>query len=429
MQYVWQHRLWLPADMATVDGRRIDVLDPGLLNTGSGPDFFNAKIRIAGRLWAGNVEIHVRASDWHRHGHDSDPAYDNVVLHVVERDDARILRPNGAEIPQIVMPCAADFSRSYHEMVDNRLSSLPCASLIPALDKIYISDWITALGFERLYEKSDRVAATLRRFNADWGQTIYVTLARALGFGINSEPFERLAAATPLRQLMRHRDSRDTVEGALFGQSGLLDRLPATFDDDPYVKRLRGEHAFAVAKYGLKPLHDAGWKMARMRPQNFPYRRIAALAALICKGFGIGYELLGVRNEPEARALFDFALEGYWADRYTFGAPSGHCPKALSKSSVTLLIINAVAPVLHAYGILTGHPEATERAVDMLSALPPEDNTFVRTFTEAGIACPDAFSSQALVQLRRAYCDPRKCLYCRIGHRYLAGKAIRRRNN
>ncbi len=427
MQYVWQHRLWLPSDMATVDGQRVDVLDPGLLNTDAGPDFFNAKIRIGERVWAGNVEVHVRASDWHRHGHDSDPAYDTVVLHVVEHDDTRIRRKDGAEIPQIVMPCAADFSERYHEMVDNPVAELPCAAHLLTLPRIYLGDWISALAFERLYQKSERVLDWLERFKGDWQQTIYATLARALGFGINSDPFERLAAATPLRCLMRHRGDAGMVEAMLFGQSGLLDKAIAQYPEDPYVSALKRDYDFARAKYGLEPLRDPGWKMARMRPQNFPHRRIATLAALVSGGFEVSYSLPGVRNADDARSLFDFPLTGYWARRYSFGPPAASRINTLSRSSTDSLIINVVAPVLHAYGCRTGHEELTQRAVDLLQSVPAENNSIVRLFTAAGVQCDDAFTSQALVQLRRNYCQPRKCLYCRIGHRFLAQKAIRRK--
>lgn len=427
MQYVWQHRLWLPSDMTTVDGERVEVLDPGLLNNDAGPDFFNAKIRIGGRMWAGNVEIHVKASDWHRHGHDSDPAYDSVILHVVEHNDVRINRNDGSgQIPQLVMPCAADFSRSYHEMVNNPVAEVPCAAYIKTIPGIYLTDWLSALGFERLYEKADRVSNYAQKFNGDWGQVIYITLARALGFSTNSEPFERLAAATPLRQLMRHRDSLVTIEGALFGQAGFLDKLPDDAAADHYVQRMKEEYAFVSHKYALNRPQYLGWKMGRMRPQNFPHRRIATLAAMIADGFSIGYNLLHVRGEDDARALFDIELRGYWSRRYNFGAPSASSVRALSRSSISTLIINVVAPVLYAYGNTMGKPELCDRAIDLLHTLAPEDNTFVRLFTAAGIDCRDAFTSQAIVQLRRNYCEGRKCLYCRIGHRYLAQKALRR---
>lgn len=424
MQYVWQHRLWLPADMVTTDGHRIEVIDPGLLNHDSGPDFFNAKIRIDGRLWAGNVEIHVRASDWHRHGHDNDAAYDSVVLHVVERDDCTIARRSGEPIPQVVMPCAADFSDTYHRMVADPTSELPCAAHIGGIDSIYITDWLTRLAFDRLHAKADRILGYLDRAGGDWGQAIFVTLARALGFSTNSEPFEQLAMATPLRKLMRHCDSPISIEGALFGQAGFLDVLPPEAANDPYVRRLCEEHTFMAHKYGLQRPAAMAWRMGRMRPQNFPHRRIATLAAMVADNFAIGYRLTSVTDIEEARSLFDIDLSGYWAHRFNFGAEACRTTKALSASSVTILLINVVAPVLYAYGQHTGRPDTCTLATDILQSLAPEDNSIIRIFTAAGIPCPDALTSQAMIHLRREYCQPRKCLYCRIGHRYLAKKAI-----
>lgn len=421
MQYVWQHRLWHPrGGMATADGRQVTVLDPGLLNTDAGPDFFNAKVRIGDRLWAGNVEIHVRASDWHRHGHDGDRAYDSVILHVVETDDCRICRPDGEEIPQLVMPCAESFARKAAELTATA-GDLPCAAFIAAVPPIYLSDWVTALGMERLNEKSDRILDYARRLENNWKAVIYVALARSLGFNTNAEAFERLALATPVADLLRHCGSLTTVEGALFGQSGLLE---GQSEADAYVAALNREYAFVKRKYSLVRPSYLAWKLGRMRPQNFPHRRIALLAKMISDGFAIGYNLPAVTNEAEARSLFDIDLSGYWATHYTF-SPSASGPsrgaRALSQASVTLLLINVVAPVLHAYGRATGHPELCSRAADLLQSLPAEDNVYVRLFTGAGIACPDAYSSQALIRLRRAYCEPRKCLYCRVGHRYLRG--------
>lgn len=434
MQYIWQHRLWLPADMTTVDGCRVEVIDPGLLNTGPGPDFFNAKIRIGSRIWAGNVEMHVRASDWHRHGHDRDRAYDTVILHVVASDDCRIHRPGGEEIPQLVMPCAADFSTIYNEMVNDPVSQLPCARHIASLPGIYITDWLTALAFERLYQKSDRVARHVRDSAGDWGEVIYIVLARALGFGTNSDMFERLARQTPLRKLLRHRGDIHAIEAALFGQAGLLENISADTDCPEYIHRLKQDYTFMTAKYGLQPPASVSWRMGRMRPQNFPHRRIAALAQMVADGFTIGYDLLHAETEADVRALFDIPLRHYWKTHYSFSPPGAGDTrpqwrpgeKALSKTSINTLIINVAAPVMHAYGTITGHSALCEHAVELLQSIAPENNSIIRLFESAGIGCPDAFTSQALIQLRRNYCEPRKCLYCRIGHRYLATRAIRR---
>jgi hypothetical protein len=420
MQYVWQHRLWLPADMKTVNGQRVDVIDQGLLNTNAGPDFFNAKVRIGERVWVGNVEIHVKASDWLRHHHDTDPAYDSVILHVVGVDDMRIKRQSGDEIPQLVMLCARDFSERYNEMVNNPLSDLPCSNELPSLPHIYITDWLSSLAYERLYHKTDRILDTLNRLDSNWPATVYVTLARALGFSTNSDAFERLALSLPLRTMMKHRTSIESIEGLLFGQAGFLDQLPDDFD--PYVKRMKQEYAFLSTKFGIQRPDNLGWRMARMRPQNSPHRRIATLAAMIHDGFNIASSIFDIETEDQARQLFDVNLQGYWANRYNFNSPMQTSQRALSESSVSILIINVVVPLLHAYGQTFGDNKRMGRAIDIIQSLKPERNSIITLFNAAGIDCPDAMTSQALIELRNEYCLARKCLYCRIGHRLLAAK-------
>ncbi|MDE5785784.1 MAG: DUF2851 family protein [Duncaniella sp.] len=423
MQYVWQHRLLLPVDLKTVDGRRVSVIDPGRLNTDAGPDFFNAKIRIDGHMWVGDVEIHVRASDWHRHGHDGDPAYDSVVLHVVDRDDTLITRRNGETIPQMVMACAPEFNQRYNDLVGRAATELPCAAEIAGIPPIYISDWLTSLAFERCHEKSDRVLDLLSSMADDWESACYITVARALGFGINGEPMERLARAVPLRILHKHADSIEAVEALLFGQSGLLDRAPA---GDGYTAMLRREHAFYVHKFGLQPPQPMGWKMARMRPPNFPHRRIALLAALVTGGYRLLDDIIHVESAEKAIDMFRIPLKGYWSRHFTFGPEAeGPVPSTLSRLSAMGLIINAVVPLIMAYGRRHGDDDMWHRGFQLLTELPPENNSIISLFATAGMKCRDASASQALIQLRRSYCEPRKCLYCRLGHRLLAARARR----
>lgn len=426
MQYVWQHRLWMPGDMQTVDGQRVEVLDPGLLNTDAGPDFFNAKVRIGSHEWAGNVEIHVRASDWVRHGHQADPAYDSIILHVVYRDDYRVHRADGSEVPQLVMACAPDLNEKYRAMVESATAEPPCAAQIPGLPQVYLTDWLSALAFERIEERARRMLDYARRSAFDWHEAIYIMLARGLGFSTNSDAFERLALALPLRYLLRHQNNIETIEGACFGMAGLLDGAKGGEDyEDRYIATLWREYKFFIAKYRLVPQASLGWRLARMRPQNFPHRRLGLLAQMVSDGFMLGYKLLSVRTLNEARSLFDCRPSYFWQTHYTFAPSNGRMVQTLSDSSVLSLIINVVVPVMFAYGIHQGQEEYRQRAIDLLEQIPAEDNKIVRSFTAAGVPCPDAFTSQAIIELRRNYCDKRKCLYCRIGHRYLAANAIR----
>ncbi len=423
LQYLWEHRLWEQCDMLTTDGKKVQVIDPGRRNNDAGPDFFNAKISIDSKMWAGNVEIHVKSSDWRRHGHQNDKAYDSVILHVVGEADEEVFRSDGQTIPQLILPYTPDYRARYDAMVNDTSSKLPCARELANMPPLYVTDWISSLGYERLYAKVERINEALKRFNGDWQSVVYVTLARALGFSTNSDPFERLAYATPLRPLLKHRNEPTLLEAALFGQAGFLDVRADNDADQEYIDNLRADYKFLKSKYDLQQPQSLGWKMARMRPANFPHRRIAALVQLISDGFTIGRHFSHFTDEASARELFKFELSGYWINHYTFGKPSAYAPRALSPESVTSLLINAIVPLLYAYGIAYSNEEHTSNAVKLLQSLRAESNSIVSIFTDAGIPCDDAFTAQALIQLRRNYCEQRKCLYCRIGHRILASKA------
>lgn len=431
MQYVWNHRLWPSTDFLTVDGRKIQIIDPGRLNTDSGPDFFNAKVRIGGELWIGNIEIHVRASDWMRHGHHTDPAYDNVVLHVVDTDDAVIKRrTDGTVIPQTVMQCSGSLNSHYQSLVTSSASSLPCSGIISTLDPVFRSGWIDALAFERLNEKADRIETYRTRFTGDWEQAAFITIARALGVGLNGDIFERLAENMPLRIIGRHNDSLLMTEAMVFGMSGLLESAPPT----EYADRLKREFNFLKAKFGLEIPQGMIWKMARMRPAAFPHRRLALLSRLLHFSTRFMSRIINIALEenPLERYTSLFALqpEGFWATHYTFSdqAPStNEKATAPGVGSVTIqtLLINAVVPLLYAYGTAHADHTLTDRAIAMLEQMRPERNSIVRLFTDAGIECGCASHSQGLIQLRRAYCEQRKCLYCRFGHRMLSERVRR----
>ncbi|MDD7228683.1 MAG: DUF2851 family protein [Bacteroidales bacterium] len=421
MQYVWKHRLWRSEDMVTNTGKKVRVVDPGLLNTDAGPDFFNAKIEIDGHMWVGNVEMHYRATDWKRHHHDSDKAYDSVILHVVAKDDAPVRRTNGELIPQLVLEVSPQFNADYASLVGATIE-VPCASKIKQVPHLTIVEWVEGLAFERLHGKVERIHQLLDSFNGSWEDVCYVTLARNFGFGINNDAFERLARRTPLRLLGKHSDSVLQIEALLFGQAGMLDAQKPGMDS--YYNQLCTEYAFLSNKFQLTPMEKESWKLFRIRPQNFPYRRIAMLAQFIEGGFRMMNRILEAEGEKEMRALFEVELSGYWTKHYTFGKPNERATATLSRSSTDIILINTVAPLLYAYGELTGNYEMTDKAIKLLEDLRAESNSIVSHFVAYGIDCPDALTSQALVQLKREYCDARKCIYCKIGH-HLLSKAAR----
>ena len=421
MQYVWKHRLWRSEDMVTNTGKKVRVVDPGLLNTDAGPDFFNAKIEIDGHMWVGNVEMHYRATDWKRHRHDSDKAYDSVILHVVAKDDAPVRRTNGELIPQLVLEVSPQFNADYASLVGATIE-VPCATKIKQVPHLTIVEWVEGLAFERLHGKVERIHQLLNSFNGSWEDVCYVTLARNFGFGINNDAFERLARRTPLRLLGKHSDSVLQIEALLFGQAGMLDAQKPGMDS--YYNQLCTEYAFLSNKFQLTPMEKESWKLFRIRPQNFPYRRIAMLAQFIEGGFRMKNHILEAEGEKEMRALFEVELSGYWTKHYTFGKPNERATATLSRSSIDIILINTVAPLLYAYGELTGNYEMTDKAIKLLEDLRAESNSIVSHFVAYGIDCPDALTSQALVQLKREYCDARKCIYCKIGH-HLLSKAAR----
>lgn len=421
MQFVWQHRLWDNANLTTADGKRVRIIHPGTLNTDAGPDFFNASIEIDGQRWAGNVEIHVKASDWYRHGHDHDLAYDSVILHVVQEDDAKVYRHDGALIPQIAVRCTAQAAARCNMLMQNASNSLPCSQTIANTERIFHTEWLTALAFERLYNKSDRILQLVEQSTGDWESAAYITLSRALGFGLNAEPFEVLAKNLPLKFLNRHRDELITMEALIFGQAGMIP--PAVVGEDGYVTRLRQEYQFMAHKFSLHPV-ALQWKLSRTRPQNFPYRRLALLAEKIHEGFSLigklddiianGLSLTDLRKE------FDIRLTGFWATHYTFSSAGGASPRALTESSVDRLIINVALPLMLARATMHNNVDAMQEIPELLRNFPPEDNKDVRLFVGAGVNCCDAFDSQALIELRREYCEKCKCIYCRFGHRMLS---------
>lgn len=419
MQQAWRFRLWGSGRIRTCQGTEIDILEAGKLNTGPGPDFHDARISHDGNIWAGCVEIHRHASDWHRHGHDKDHAYDNVVLHVVGNDDCRVCRPDGAEIPQATMHIDSGFVAMFNGLLNSPRYVLPmCGDSLPQIAPIFKTDWITALAFERLDRK---VADILHRLHAeagDWLQTVFITLARGLGFGANADNMERLARSIPVRILFKHTDNAETIEAILFGQAGLLK------PDNPADEReavLVREYHFYAHKYGLQPPENIIWQMSARNMANTPYRRIALLAALICKhNSHIGDKLCSLDSPSAIQTFLNVNIPEYWLYAFAFGRTAATKMSGLGKQSRELLIINVVAPLIYARGMHINDYALLDKAVALWESLDGEQNNITRGFREHGIDVRDALTSQALIQLHREYCERRRCLECRLGHRLLS---------
>lgn len=426
LQYAWKWRMYGNENHRLVDGRTVCILDPGTLNTGSGPDFFNAKIMCDGFVWAGNVELHMRASDWWKHNHHLDEAYSNVILHVVAVDDARLTRKDGTEIPQLLFPLTPQMSELYVRLTTDASKPPPlrCWYKLSQIPKLLVTDAVSTAACERLAQKAQRITDTLRRLDGDMAHTCLVTLARALGFGTNAEPFERTALALNLNHCARHADNQDQIDAIIFGQAGLLDE--AQWSQEQYPHMLASEFRFLAHKYRITSLPRSIWKRSGMRPANFPHRRLAYLARLIPDCHSLLSRILACGGDIDAlKSMLITQFDGYWSCHYNFGKPqSKQMPEALSDSSLRLLLINAIAPLCHAFGQIQGDSRLRDTAIDILENLPPENNSLIRDWERVGIKPNDALSSQGLLQLRKMYCDRNECLHCRIGNRLMRSEAL-----
>lgn len=417
LQYMWQYRLWGKSEYTLHDGRCVRLLNPGCLNSNAGPDFFNAKIFIDNIEWAGNVEIHTKASDWYKHGHDKNPAYDNVILHVVGIDDTKVFRKDGTEIPQITMPLRPEFTEKYINLKEGE-QSIRCAEFISQLNELLLHDWLESLACERLQAKATRLLETLNQFSGDWEQTCFITFARTLGFGLNSDTLEILAKSIPLTTLHHHSDSLLQLEALLFGQAGMLDMSTHILDE--YYQQLCREYYFLQRKYSLRPIQKHLWKYSKTRPANFPHRRIALLAKFTFGGFSLMRKIIDANGDKaKLYDIFNLQLSGYWTNHSSFDIPIPNAPSCLSKSSINLILINTVAPLYYAYGNYRGELRIEENAIDLLYELPTEKNSILSQWERIGITAENALRSQALLQLRKDYCDLHKCLFCRIGNSLL----------
>lgn len=417
LHYIWQSKLFYPHGLVTTDQEPVEIVNTGFRNTDAGPDFFNAKVKIGDTLWAGNVEIHVKSSDWYRHNHHTDKAYNSVVLHVVHEADAEVRSENGNRISQLILQYPPHIERNYEELMRQHVP-IPCASKLHDVPSIFIRSWESTLLAERLAQKTAAIEQMLHDTHQHWEECFYVTLARNFGFGTNSDAFEALARSLPLNVLARHKDNLMQIEALLFGQAGLL---PPTPPDD-YARQLTDEYTFLQHKYQLSSRLDASrWKLLRLRPTNFPHVRIAQFAALIHSSSKLFSKILEQPDIEQLQRLFACTPSDYWTRHYTFAGASGaRRAKALGLSSIRVILINTVAPCLFCYASHQGDQELKDRAVRLLEQLPPERNAVITLWSSLGIDCRSAYDTQALLQLKTHYCDRKDCIRCRIGHKVLA---------
>jgi len=399
LHYVWKHRMLPVGTLIATDGQELEVIDPGLHNRDQGPDFFNAKIRLGATVWAGNVEVHLRSSDWYRHGHDTDPAYNSVILHVVGEIDDEVRTAEGKTLPQVRIDIPQRIRQSYEELC--RTEDYPrCHRIIPSVPTLKVHQWMDALLVERLKERSEQVAARAERTGGDWERATFVTLSRSFGFGLNGDAFERWAMRIPLQAAGKHRDDLFQVEALFLGMAGLIDDVPGAAKSKQEVGLLHQEFAYLSHKFSLgEPLQRSDWRFLRTRPGNFPSVRILQIAELYHNGKVQMSRLLEANSLDELQQCLSV--------------------RGTTASSRRLLIINTVVPLLFAYGRHIGHETICQRAIRLLEELPAENNFILRQWQACGLQVGTAADSQALIQLKRQYCDRIDCLRCRFGYEFL----------
>ena len=403
--YLWENRL-LSAELNTVDGETVTVISVGVRNHDSGPDYLDARIKIDETLWVGHVEMHVKSSDWFRHGHQDDDAYNNVVLHVVYHNDCERLN-----IPTIEI--AGKFDEAVLSRYEGFLRSrlwIPCEKLITGIQQFTWLSWLERIVVERLESEVKDVDTLLVGNNYNWEDTMYQRVMRYLGMKVNNDAFERLAQLLPLKILRKHIDNKLQVEAMIFGCAGFLEQ---TFTE-PYPVLLQREFKILKSKFNLSVMPMSYWKFLRMRPPNFPTIRLAQAASLICSCDSLFSKILEINDIKTIRCMFDVETNEYWDTHFIFGKPSKMMKKTLGSTAIDVLIINAVIPVLFRYGIYHDDDDIKDKSIGFLEKIEPEDNLVIRKFRKMGVNVRDAQQSQALLHLYKCYCKKRKCLNCRV---------------
>lgn len=412
LHFIWKQRLFNQNDLQTTTGEKIEIIHVGYLNSDAGPDFFNAKIKISSTLWAGNVEIHLKRSDWIAHNHENNPNYANIILHVVMENDFEPTElPNLARIPTLVLDIPEKVKNNYM-YIEQQKSTPICGNSLHKINKMDLDNYLEYILIERFEEKSLTAQNILERSNGCWSTLFYHLLVRTLGGHTNNPTFEQLAQHLPFKTLAKHSNSLFQLEALLFGTAGFL-KNPT----DEYQKELQMEFNFLKIKYDITPLSEHLWKFLRLRPSNFPTLRIAQLAAIIHKNGGL--------FEPQASIKlitkpFQAEVSNYWKVHYHFGAPSENKKSTtIGTRTLQMIVCNVVIPYLFIYYKSRGESDKMQEIIELLEQLPSEKNKIIDTWSRLGLRSTKMSESQALYHLYTRYCEPKKCLRCRIGQMVL----------
>lgn len=417
LQSLWQYSLYRPEALRSTKGECITVVHPGRRNQFSGPDFEEARIRVANTLLIGNVELHIRSSDWFAHGHHRDPAYDRIILHVVWEDDAPDMLPQSVPVLELSAHVSASVLHRYRYLHES-LSAIPCEQHLSKVNPLTKKSWLTRLLAERWEQRFRNWESILQQHQGDWRVLLYWRLAENFGFKTNAAPFLALAQSIPMQLLGRHHNQLFQLEALLFGQAGFLQK---EFTEE-YPFRLRQEYQFLRKKYRLDPAPVHLWKFMRLRPANFPTLRIAQFAMLIHRSFHLFQHIVAESQLAELTELFEGVhASDYWQYHFRFEdqAQKRSARRALGADAVRNIIVNTVAPLRFMYGAQTGIDVYPEQSLALLEGMEPERNAFISEWERRGWTPQNAAESQGLLELLQNYCNRKRCLNCAIGHHLL----------
>ncbi len=415
-QYVWQTGAFSIKELKTTQNEAIQIIHPGIKNTHAGPDFFNARVKIGETEWAGNVEVHILASDWFKHHHEIDEAYNQIILHVVCKNDCEVIRKDGSKVAILLLTDYLNpvLATNYKLLIEN-INWIPCEKMLNSIDSIYKTQMLHRTATERLEIKAMLIEQDVAYLNGDWETAFYRHTAKCFGFKTNAVPFGMLAKTIPHLILGKHKNNLHQIEAIVFGQAGMLNE---NLIDDYGISLLK-EYKFLKQKYDLKGMDAFIWKFMRMRPVNFPTIRIAQFAWLVCNSAHLFSKILSDTSINQLKKLFKAETSDYWKEHFLFDKKTVFSEKNLGENSINSLLINAVAPFLFSYGRANNNDNLKDRAIEILEKTESESNSIVEKFESLGLQSVSSLESQGLLHLKEYYCNRKKCLHCTIGNSFL----------
>lgn len=416
LHYVWQFKKFDTVNLKTSAGEVVRLHHNGQHNLNSGPDFFNAQLEISGQLWAGNVEIHIKSSDWYVHNHEVDKAYDNVILHVVYEHDTDIYRKDNSIIPTLELKnlIHANVFKNYQKLLMTPHKWINCEADIAQVDDFVICNWLDRLYIERLERKSRTIEALLETSKNDWEGVLFKLLAKNFGLKVNGDAFFSMASSFDFSMVRKMQSQPLQLEALFFGQSGLL-KNPV---ENGYFQNLAKEYHFIAQKFALSNEKVIPLQFFRLRPPNFPTIRLSQLAMLYHQHANLFTKLMAAATIEDLYELFHVGTSEFWQTHFTFDKTSRISKKTLTKSFIDLLLINTVLPLRFCYGQHQGK-QTSESCLWMARSIASEQNSIIKAFNNLKPMSDSALTSQALIQLKTEYCDKNRCMVCAIGNSLL----------